>query len=458
MVISLKELSIRGDFRTTVEYLIKLLETDAFESNKITTGWLDGSSRTASPPSVPPPTSPSSAARAVKAHLLARECEDEYKRILNKGQVPPRDTIKTVFSIDFIYENVKYNFTATRSSVSSWVLYLNGAHAGAAPSPHRRRSAHRSFRKSHPVYWREEVGMTRLMVDSKTCLIEQENDPTQIRSPSPGKLVRFLVDSGDHVKSGQAIAEIEVMKMYLPLVAAEDGVVSFVKTAGVALSPVTSSVSSRSTTPAVCSTPSPSPVSCLTSACRSSSATSPTSATRTSSRCSTTSSTVTTRASACRSSSRSSSRRSATPELPYGQASQILSSLGGRIPSRLEDVVRNTIEMGHSKHIEFPAARLRKLTENFLRDSVDPAIRNQVQITIAPLCQLFDEYAAGSRPTRATCSPLSSRGITRSSPSLLARPTWCSSSVCRPMATWTRSSPSRLRATASTARTPCCSP
>ena len=41
MVIALKELSIRGDFRTTVEYLIKLLEKDSFSNNSIDTGWLD---------------------------------------------------------------------------------------------------------------------------------------------------------------------------------------------------------------------------------------------------------------------------------------------------------------------------------------------------------------------------------------------------------------------------------
>ena len=40
-MIALKELSIRGDFRTTVEYLIKLLETDHFQNNQIDTGWLD---------------------------------------------------------------------------------------------------------------------------------------------------------------------------------------------------------------------------------------------------------------------------------------------------------------------------------------------------------------------------------------------------------------------------------
>lgn len=41
MVVALKELCIRGDFRTTVEYLIKLLETDSFQSNTIDTAWLD---------------------------------------------------------------------------------------------------------------------------------------------------------------------------------------------------------------------------------------------------------------------------------------------------------------------------------------------------------------------------------------------------------------------------------
>lgn len=41
MVVALKELSIRGDFRTTVEYLIKLLETESFQMNRIDTGWLD---------------------------------------------------------------------------------------------------------------------------------------------------------------------------------------------------------------------------------------------------------------------------------------------------------------------------------------------------------------------------------------------------------------------------------
>lgn len=41
MVLALKEISIRGDFRTTVEYLIQLLEHEYFSTNIIDTGWLD---------------------------------------------------------------------------------------------------------------------------------------------------------------------------------------------------------------------------------------------------------------------------------------------------------------------------------------------------------------------------------------------------------------------------------
>ena len=41
MVLALKEISIRGDFRTTVEYLVQLLEHEYFSKNIIDTGWLD---------------------------------------------------------------------------------------------------------------------------------------------------------------------------------------------------------------------------------------------------------------------------------------------------------------------------------------------------------------------------------------------------------------------------------
>lgn len=256
MVVALKELSIRGDFRTTVEYLIKLwvdvelctfihesssdmaffsfnrLETEAFEGNTITTAWLDNLISERLTAERPDSTLAVVCGAATKAHLLAESCNAEFITILEKGQVPPKTLLQTVFTVDFIYESkpesllplgqpqthlvsshtdVKYSVTAARASKTLWSLFLNGGKTSVGV----RTLADGGLLilldgRSHAVYWREEVGALRLMIDNKTCLIEQENDPTQLRSPSPGKLVRFLVDSGDHVKAGDAFAEIEV--------------------------------------------------------------------------------------------------------------------------------------------------------------------------------------------------------------------------------------------------------
>ena len=216
MVVALKDLNIRGDFRHTVEYQVKLLETQAFEDNSITTGWLDTLIQDKVTAERPESTLAVICGAVTKAHIASEASWDEYKRILEKGQVPPRDTIKTVVIVDFIYEGQRYSFTATRSSLTSWTLYLNGrrTEVGARPIAGDGLLVLLDG-KSHSVYWREEVGATRLLVDARTCLIEQETDPTQLRSPSPGKLVRFLIDSGDHIKAGEPYAEIEVRtKLY----------------------------------------------------------------------------------------------------------------------------------------------------------------------------------------------------------------------------------------------------
>jgi len=233
MVVALKELSIRGEFRTTVEYLIKLLETPAFEENTITTGWLDTLISNKLTAERPDPILAVVCGAITKAHLESEACLREYRSALEKGQIPSRDILKTVFPVDFIYEGSRYRFTATRSGPDGYHLFINGSKCAVGVRDLSDGGLLVLLNGgSHTVYYREEVGSTRLSVDGKTCLLEQENDPTQLRSPSPGKLAKFLVESGDHVTAGQAFAEVEVMKMYMPLIAQEDGIVQLIKQPG----------------------------------------------------------------------------------------------------------------------------------------------------------------------------------------------------------------------------------
>ena len=236
MVVALKELSIRGDFRTTIEYLIKLLETPAFEDNTITTGWLDQLITKKLTADRPDMMLAVISGAVTKAHIASEACIAEYRKGLEKGQVPSKDVLRTVFPVDFIYEGQRFKFTVTRSSLDSYHIFINGSKCSVGI----RTLADGGLLmllagKSHSVYWKEEPTAIRLSVDSKTCLLEQENDPTQLRTPSPGKLVKFTVDNGTHVKAGQAFAEVEVMKMYMPLIAQEDGVVQFIKQPGATL-------------------------------------------------------------------------------------------------------------------------------------------------------------------------------------------------------------------------------
>ncbi|KAG5462979.1 MAG: biotin-requiring enzyme-domain-containing protein [Olpidium bornovanus] len=233
MVVALKELSIRGDFRTTVEYLIKLLQTEDFEQNTINTGWLDMLISARLTAERPDTVLAVICGAVYKTHEMAKKCILEYKNGLAKGQVPSKDMLRTSFTVEMIYDGIKYKFAAMQLSSDSYALFLNGRKAEIAvrnlPDGGLLVLLNGT---SHTTYFREEVGSTRMMIDGKTCILEADNDPTQLLSPSPGKLVRKLVNSGDHVKRGEAYAEVEVMKMYMSLTATEDGVIQFMKQVG----------------------------------------------------------------------------------------------------------------------------------------------------------------------------------------------------------------------------------
>ena len=85
------------------------------------------------------------------------------------------------------------------------------------------------------TYMKEEVDRYRLVIGNKTCVLEKENNPGILRSPSAGKLLGYLVDDGAHVNRGQPYAEIEVMKMIVTLTATEMGKLTLTKGPGTVL-------------------------------------------------------------------------------------------------------------------------------------------------------------------------------------------------------------------------------
>ncbi|KAL3954569.1 hypothetical protein ACCO45_010132 [Purpureocillium lilacinum] len=398
MVVALKELSIRGDFRTTVEYLIKLLETEAFEDNTISTGWLDELISKRLTAERPDTMLAVVCGAVTKAHIASETCMAEYRAGLEKGQVPSKDILKTVFTIDFIYEGFRYKFTATRASSDSYHLFINGSKCSVGV---------RALSDggllilldghSHNVYWKEEVGATRLSVDSKTCLLEQENDPTQLRTPSPGKLVKYSVENGAHVKAGQTFAEVEVMKMYMPLVTQEDGIVQLIKQPGATLeagdilgilalddpSRVKQAQAFVDKLP-----PYGDPVVVGNKAAQrfgvlkniimnilmgydNSVIMAP--------------------------SLKELIEVLRNPELPYSEWNAQFSALHARMPQKLDSLFGQIVEKARSRHVEFPAKALQKAFQKFLDESVADSDADMLKTTLAPLTEILEIYADGQK-------------------------------------------------------------
>jgi acetyl-CoA carboxylase/biotin carboxylase 1 len=58
-------------------------------------------------------------------------------------------------------------------------------------------------------------------------LPQNDHDPSRLIAETPFKLLRFLVEDGQHVNADEAYVEVEVMKMCMPLLTPAAGVIHF---------------------------------------------------------------------------------------------------------------------------------------------------------------------------------------------------------------------------------------
>ncbi|XP_069082673.1 acetyl-CoA carboxylase 1 isoform X3 [Pleurodeles waltl] len=238
MVVALKELSIRGDFRTTVEYLIKLLETESFQQNSIDTGWLDRLISEKVQAERPDTVLGVVCGALHVADVSLRNSVSNFLHSLERGQVLPAHTLLNTVDVELIYEGSKYVLKVTRQSPNSYVLIMNGSNVEV--DVHRLSDGGLLLSydgSSYTTYMKEEVDRYRITIGNKTCVFEKENDPSILRSPSAGKLIQYVVEDGGHLFAGQCFAEIEVMKMVMTLTAVESGCIHYVKRAGAVLEP-----------------------------------------------------------------------------------------------------------------------------------------------------------------------------------------------------------------------------
>ncbi|CAL5323649.1 unnamed protein product [Camellia sinensis] len=88
---------------------------------------------------------------------------------------------------------------------------------------------------SHVIYAEEEAAGTRLLIDGRTCLLQNDHDPPKLVAETPCKLLRYLVLDGSHVEADIPFVEVEVMKMCMPLLSPASGIIHFLMSEGQAM-------------------------------------------------------------------------------------------------------------------------------------------------------------------------------------------------------------------------------
>ncbi|CAJ1961615.1 unnamed protein product [Cylindrotheca closterium] len=238
LILALKEIEVRGEIRTTVEYLVQLLETPAFIDNTIDTSWLDGIIREKSVKVETPDDLTVTGAAIFKAFQHVKEQTAEVVESLNKGQVST-SAIPSInsFSIEVAYKDIKYPFHVERLAADIYRLSVGGNVIDTRITETAEGAIIAYFNgQTHRIFGMDEPLGLRLVMDGVTVLMPSIFDPSEMRTDVTGKVVRYLQESGSEVNAGEAYVEVEAMKMIMPIKATESGKITHTLSPGSVIS------------------------------------------------------------------------------------------------------------------------------------------------------------------------------------------------------------------------------
>nr|ACZ50637.1 homomeric acetyl-CoA carboxylase [Arachis hypogaea] len=228
MVLGLKEIQIRGEIRTNVDYTIDLLNASDYRDNKIHTGWLDSRIAMRVRAERPPWYLSVVGGALYKASASSAALVSDYVGYLEKGQIPPKHISLVHSQVSLNIEGSKYTIDMVRGGSGSYRLRMNQSEVEA--EIHTLRDGGLLMQldgNSHVIYAEEEAAGTRLLIDGRTCLLQNDHDPSKLVAETPCKLMRYLVVDDSHIDADTPYAEVEVMKMCMPLLSPASGVIHF---------------------------------------------------------------------------------------------------------------------------------------------------------------------------------------------------------------------------------------
>ncbi|CBH13789.1 acetyl-CoA carboxylase, putative [Trypanosoma brucei gambiense DAL972] len=228
MVMALRNLVIRGEIHTSVSYVLGLLERPEFCNCDVSTDWLDRliSARILQSAQHNQQDVYIALTAACTLRMLSKRDENHgrYVSFLSAGHVPTTEFLSNYESESYVNRSTNFNVTMGLTSPTEISISLNGS---VISVPFRKlKSGALQLRvggKTAIAYAEKEPSSLRISIGGKETTFTGDIDPTKLFAAVPGRFVRYLVCDGGHVEEGTIVAEVEVMKMILPLRASTVG-------------------------------------------------------------------------------------------------------------------------------------------------------------------------------------------------------------------------------------------
>ncbi|XVE55454.1 hypothetical protein DITRI_Ditri03aG0159900 [Diplodiscus trichospermus] len=142
----------------------------------------------------------------------------DYVGYLEKGQIPPKHISLVQSQVSLNIEGSKYTIDMIRGGPGSYMLRMNESEIEA---------------EIHTL--RDGGLLMQLDGNSHVIYAENDDDPSKLVADTPCKLLRFLVSDGCHIDADTPFAEVEVMKMCMPLLSPASGVIQIKMSEGQAM-------------------------------------------------------------------------------------------------------------------------------------------------------------------------------------------------------------------------------
>ncbi|KPA74560.1 putative mitochondrial acetyl-CoA carboxylase [Leptomonas pyrrhocoris] len=227
MVLALRNLVVRGEVRTSTPYVMELLETPAFRDCDVSTSWLDGliAKKAADVPAHQRSIHSALIAASIYRNMRSMyEHKEKYISFLAAGHVPSTEYLSNFRTESYVNRSEKYTLSAGMASPNEYAISLNGSIVLVPFRVLKSGALQLTIGdKTLVAYVSEEPNSLRITIGGKVTNFSGDIDPTKIMATVPGRLVRYVIDNDGHVNEGDTFAEVEVMKMLLPLRASTTG-------------------------------------------------------------------------------------------------------------------------------------------------------------------------------------------------------------------------------------------